>query len=448
MGWAMLARCLGRQVVAVAATAMLACFLARSAEAQFFEIEPPLLEADDGPVDVQRLNTQGLDGLARVLDELLPDTAEPKKLTVAEGAVRDLIGQLGADSYRARESATRQLSEIGEGARPMLVKAAHHSNAEISWRATRILRSWETRKFAEKPHYLGAFSQLCSGLRDAERLKELARRTKLALENGLWGDTRTETIRVALTTLLRSDDSQYVELARPYLKHADVQMALLVAEAACQAEGNRGGASGASPLFLETLQSPREELATVAINYVSHGFQAKKNQPLKEALLGIFAGNNENLRFQAAYPLMRVYQHGPAYEHVLEQAAQADVGRRHTALSWLQAENHLASAPDEKLLKAIAPLLTDDDMSTRMMAAYTLSSYKGEDVVRRLLPLLADKEGHISSQVGARLLEQPDKKMVRRVLDESAKDKKLGKRVRELLQQLDQLESAAASSPS
>ena len=186
----------------------------------------------------------------------------------------------------------------------------------------------------------------------------------------------------------------------------------------------------------------------MAINYTMGGMiGGSKNKEVQQALLGIFNGKNDGLKFQAAYPLWRQFKHAPAYEFVLEQVGSGDLGRRYNALSWLQSESPFQKAPDPKLVKAIAPLLKDADQSTRMMAASTLGTYKGEEVVRLLLPLLKTKkeEMHVGAQVASQLLQQPDKKMLRRVVNEE-----VGKDCHELdsqkpfkdfLKQLDQHEA-------
>jgi hypothetical protein len=56
-----------------------------------------------------------------------------------EPEVVDLIRQLGASSFGQRQRATRQLQAIGVAAKPALVQALQHDDAEIRLRARRIL---------------------------------------------------------------------------------------------------------------------------------------------------------------------------------------------------------------------------------------------------------------------------------------------------------------------
>ena len=446
-------RRISQQLVWIAAVPI-TCLAVAPVFAQFElpQIDPFGGEEQEGSFDLKRLQRQGVAGLTEVLDEMLPDTAEPKKLGVPEATVHELVRQLGDDSYRVREAAMRKLSEIGDGARPILIKATKDANAEISWRATRVLRGWEGQKYAEKAHLMGSFARYCSALHDQARLDELARRTKLALDHGLWGESRGPVLQQCMMTLLRTERSDFVDLLKPYLKHQDLQIAMLVTEAAAQTAGGQG--RSVSPLFLAALQSERDDVVAVAINYTMGGLAAgEKNKEVERALLAILGGKNENLKFQAAYPLWRQFKHAPAYDFILEQVTSGDMGRRYNALSWLQAEQHMQKTPEAKLVKAVAPLLRDNDQNTRMMAANTLATYKGEEVVRLLLPLLKTKkeEMHVGAQVASQLLQQPDKKMLRRVVNEELEKKPekmepkdldaLQKALKSFLKQIDQHEA-------
>jgi len=74
----------------------------------------------------------------------------------------------------------------------------------------------------------------------------------------------------------------------------------------------------------------------------------------------------------------------------------------------------------------VAPLLKDEDDNTRRMAALALSTYDGEEVVRSLIPLLADKYSIIPQELSGRLLEQSDKDMLRRLLTAAANTESSG----------------------
>lgn len=74
-----------------------------------------------------------------------PDPSGREKPPVAVPAPKksaaQLIEALGSDSYRARLDAERQLRALGAAAVPELKKAAEHSDdAEVQWRARRVMR--------------------------------------------------------------------------------------------------------------------------------------------------------------------------------------------------------------------------------------------------------------------------------------------------------------------
>lgn len=72
-----------------------------------------------------------------------PAAAAPKPQADVEALVRDL----GSDRFRARLDAERALRDLGEAAVPALRKAAETSDdAEVQWRARRVLRQIEAGK--------------------------------------------------------------------------------------------------------------------------------------------------------------------------------------------------------------------------------------------------------------------------------------------------------------
>lgn len=383
--------------------------------------------------------------LGKVLDELLPDTAQPRVSAVARDEVARLIEALGADQFRVREAASAQLLQMGEGIREQLALAAKSDNAERSWRAIRILRRWESEKYEDKSRLLPTLAAMCESITDDARLEEIAQRLRVALPNRIESDSRREAMRQCMIALLRSGKEPYNELLRPCLKSEDVQMAYLVVEAAGQAiDPTRGRA--VPKLLLEAMQSDREDLALVAISFATNWGATVQDDELKRTLLAIFAGNRDNLKFQAAFPLMRLFHHPAAMDYVLEQAQSDDAARRCNAIAWLTADGNAPAEPSQRLLELLSKLLTHDDPQTRRMAAMALASFSGEAVVTRLIPLLGDKDQTVVGEVSNRLLGQSDRAMLRRLLQEAAKDdakKAVRRMAQQTLEQLDQLERDA-----
>jgi len=66
---------------------------------------------------------------------LIALTASP-----ASEAPQQFIEQLGSDSFQIREAASEQLGNLGEAARPVLVKHRNHADPEVQFRVRRLLQ--------------------------------------------------------------------------------------------------------------------------------------------------------------------------------------------------------------------------------------------------------------------------------------------------------------------
>src|SRR3954462_9759875 len=68
--------------------------------------------------DATELHALGVDGLAAVIDHLLPDTAPPRQPVLSgppEADIRRLIGRLDAEDFSTREAATQELIDKARG---------------------------------------------------------------------------------------------------------------------------------------------------------------------------------------------------------------------------------------------------------------------------------------------------------------------------------------------
>ena len=388
-----------------------------------------------------RLHKLDLPGLVAVLDELLPDTAAPSQLRASPGDVQRIIARLGDDSARIREAATKELFALGPAAAPWVQAAAKDADAEIGWRAMRVLRAWESRKWEDKTPYVGGFAVYAAGIHDDARLRELVRRTSAALETGVPEGGRYAILEICVRAIGNSTKDEYVDLMRPLLKHNDVQVAVLVTQWVGESTASYPGAKFCPALLLDALQSDREEVALSAVHWAGNCGETPRKAEVERLLVALFDGKNENLKFQACAPLIRNYHHCAALDYLLQQAKGADLNRRYAALSWLSSPSQNA-APDKKLLDALAELLKSSDGHTRYMAVLALSSYSGEEVVKLLLPMLADTYNVIPNELGNRLQQQPDKAMLRRLLtafkDDSGQKEKVRQQAAAILQDLEQ----------
>lgn len=77
--------------------------------------------------------------------ESAPPAAKQEARTAPDAAaLKALVGKLGAESYRERLDAEKQLREVGKDALPALREALEHgADAETDWRARRLIRQIE-----------------------------------------------------------------------------------------------------------------------------------------------------------------------------------------------------------------------------------------------------------------------------------------------------------------
>lgn len=363
-----------------------------------------------------RLEAMGLEGLSAVMDFLLPETAEPRKVDLPDETIEELIKQLGAVNYRVRETAFERLYGLGRGIEPLLVKAAENADAEIAWRARQILRKWEAERNADKSRYLPAFAIYTFSIRDDVRLRELVRRTLAALENG-WSDGRKQQIlQHCISAVAQSGKDEHIDQFKPLLEHEQVEVAVL----AVNAVGSRASGSHYPSLLLDALRADRPEIVRQAIRFTTYCQDKSRKPEVQRLLVALFEGENEQLKFEACAPLMNAYDYGRARDYLLDQARTGDRSRQFQVLSQLRASSTTRKTVDEKLLAGLVPLLADSDNSVRRMTCSTLTSYTGEGVVKALIPLLADDYSTIPREVDRYLQSYPEKETVRRLLKDAA----------------------------
>jgi HEAT repeat protein len=131
----------------------------------------------------------------------------------------------------------------------------------------------------------------------------------------------------------------------------------------------------------------------------------------------VFNGMNESLKFQACLPLMRDYDDPAAWTYVIEQTASSDANRVRTAFNWIGDTKHCGRTADSRLLAGLAPLLTANSADVRRATAQALGVFAGEEVVRRLIALLGDRDAGVAQQANACLLALPDRQLVAKLLE-------------------------------
>lgn len=405
------------------------------------ELRPLLAEMVErqGQFDPNRLHRLGLDGLRGLLDFLLPETAEPVSVAVPRQRVDVLIAHLGDENYQRRQQATEELMKLGSVVAPRLVEATKHPDAEIRWRAARILRQWDEDRTEDKSRYLPALSRYFSTVDDSARLEEIQRRLLVLLGKGLPPPDRQQIVRLCFGALVRSDRPALVDPFRPLVEQADENLAVLVVSSTSMSY-----AGGTVPtLIFDALRSPRNNVVVAAVSAVLKCPEGPQRDQLEQLLVDRFRAepDTSDLRFTLARPLWQKFARIEARDYLLDECQGTVRQRQYQALDALgRTVRPQSDPPDEKLLGVIGPLLKDHDLNIRRMALVVLGRYQGEAVVERLVPLLGDAQPLIVQEAANRLLAQSDKQIVRRVLQqivENSTDMKLQRQAKTLLDRLE-----------
>jgi HEAT repeat protein len=377
----------------------------------------------------ERLMALGPEGFAAVFDWLLPETADAKPAEVPDDVARELIARLGDENYQVREAATRQLHQLGPGAQAAVLRAAASQDADVSWRAVRVLRSWEDARNQDVGRYVPAMSACLAQLRDPQRLTEIARRVQRTLElSPPRGHSRDQIVRACIAALTRADDDRFLDPLRPLLDHQNARVGLLIVQAMSMAL--REQTSGTCPkLLLAALESPRSEIVQAAVDALPNCAKSPHAAEVRRRLTAAFEGPNERLKMRACRALLCIFDDPAALEHLLEQAGQTqDRQRQYEAIGILADPRNRGKPAGPKLVKTLTDLIGRNDLGhMRVTLTTALGNYKGDDVLRALAGLLADNYQPVRDAAANRLREHDDRPAVLRALDATIQASKDGK---------------------
>jgi hypothetical protein len=285
--------------------------------------------------DASELHARGVEGLAAVLNHLLPDTAPPAAPLPPgppEEEVRRLIARLDADDFRAREQATETLIATARGRREMIEQAAVSDSLEVRLRSERVLASWDTRPMARLDAYLSGLWVYLEGITDPPRLKLLAERTMKAFEQGMPEGDRLHLLRLCIAGVAHGRDDASCDLLRPLIRQADVRIATLVTETA---GAYRMDAAFLPLLMIDALKNDKKPVVEAALRFVAGCQDQKRREALHGALREVFQKRDESLKFQASLPLLRDFDDADAIAYVTQQTTAGDADRARTALNWI-----------------------------------------------------------------------------------------------------------------
>jgi hypothetical protein len=370
--------------------------------------------------DAAELHALGVDGLAAVLNYLLPDTAPPpgpQPPGPPEAEIRGLIARLDADDFTVRETATQELIVRAKNHRLLIEEAWRSDSLEVRLRAERVMASWEARPGARLSAYLSGFWTYLENIEDTERLKLLATRTAKAFEQGMPEGDRLHMLRLCIAGVAHGRDDASCNILRPLVRHPDVRVATLVTETA----GAYKKESRFVPqLLIDALASDQQPVVESALRFLLGSQDPQRREPIRVALRRVFETGSEPLKFQACLPLIRDYQDADAWLYVLAQTKSTDSSRVRTAWNWIGDTKNCGRSPNARLLKEVAPYLASAKSEHRRAGALALGAFAGAEVARRLIALLGDSDPNVHHQAEASLLAQPDRPVVAQLLHDAA----------------------------
>jgi hypothetical protein len=369
--------------------------------------------------DASELHGLGMDGLAAVLDYLLPDTApanRPLPAAPPEAELQALLERLDHDDFHVRERATEELIARARGAKALIEQAAVSDSLEVRLRAERVLASWESRPASRLSAYLSGFWAYIEGLSDPPRLALLAERAVKACAAGMPEGDRLHLVRLCIAGVAHGRHESSCALLRPLVRNADVRVATLVTETV---GAYKTDAHLLPALLVDALEDRRPPVVEAALRFVLGCNDVVRRPRVQAALRRIFDSGPEPLKFQACFPLVRDFQDAAAWAYVIEQAGSSDTGRVRTALNWIGDTKRVAGAPPVALLTRFDQLLAGD-AGQRRAVVLALGKFGGTEVVKRLVPLVADADETVVREAEGCLASQPDRALVQRLLREAA----------------------------
>jgi hypothetical protein len=366
--------------------------------------------------DAAELHSLGPDGLAAVIDHLLPDTAPPPKPALngpPEAEIRRLIARLDADEFFARDVATQELIDKARGRRDLIHEAARSQSLEIRMRAERVLASWDPRYAERLNAYLSGFWTYLEGISDSPRLQLLAERTMKAFEQGMPEGDRLHLLRLCIAGVAHGHDDASCDILRPLVRHDDERLAVLVTETV---GAYKTSGQFVPELLVDALASRRTPVVEVALRFVIDCQDEKRRESVDKRLRAIFDAGDEPLKFQACLPLARDFHDSDAWIYILDQTASTDDNRVRTALNWIGDTKNCGREPAPRLSERLESLLASKAADQRRAAVGVLGTFASDGVARRLIELLADANTLVARQAETSLAAQPDWRHVQDLL--------------------------------
>jgi HEAT repeat protein len=452
---------------AFVAALALCCLAPLQAEERPIRVDSLLAEMQErgAQFPVEKLVRAGPETFGAVFDWLFPETAEVKELDLPDEFVGELIDGLGSENYQTREAATRRLRDLGPGAQRAVMRAVRSHDPEVSWRAVRVLRSWEDERRDDMSRFVPAMTVCLANVDQPSQLEEIARRTRAMLDLGLPAGGKQQILREMIVALCRTRDDRYLNDLRPLLEHTNSRVSTFVVQSISAGIARLGGTMISSTsrvvavnrtlattgdndsppylprLLLEALDSKRSDVQLAAVSAVPRRIPDELRDELRQRLTALRESDNATIKLRVCRPLIALYDDEGALDYVLEQALDANNrSRQFEAIGLLVSPEPPSKPIPKKMLETMQTLLKQTSLAHgRATVVSVLGGYAGEDIIAALVPLLVDNYQPVQQIAAQRLTQQPDKKALRKALEAAAGDQgnsQLKRQAEQILEQM------------
>jgi hypothetical protein len=350
--------------------------------------------------------------LQAVLDALLPVIPSKNESLLTEKEVTELIIRLDHEAFAVREEATGRILLEGRAYIDLIRAASEIGSTERRSRIRAILAAWSPPSSDQLAPYAAGFEKYLEGIKDAEACRLLAVRAVAVLEKGFPDDGQRKLLERVLGCVAARNHSAALDEVRPLIDHPDERAAVFVTSMI----GSHRNIRSFPRVLFDALESERDEIVREAIRWSPNCWDISARDELRLHLLRIFRKQSEPIKFEVSFALMHDFHDDEAFQYLLEQTGNPDPKRARTAIYCVGDACNFNKPVTREILDRLAPHLNSADQELRRAAAEALGTYSGADVVRRLIPLLADQEAIIARAAARGIEDQRDKKMAIQLL--------------------------------
>lgn len=411
--------------LAVALAYSFVCSTALTVAAPSFQSELDKMATDGADFDPTLLVEGGTDGLKAVLDRLLP--AKPP---CPEFDEEQLVRLLQSDSRDDRAKGMRWVRQAVEAGDYEYLEIAHYAILSENDAATIQQRDEELKQIV-KPIFdadqaisvhIPAFKKYVESVKKRELVAVLTDRVVSSLESNYIGlPAREQILKHSVVAIARSREKQQLHRLAAFYNVEDRTDSSTSTGSVCRgrtadwlielaASGGNNGfgqTSDLDPLLVAGLSSNSEDVVSEAMTSVTGIHDASLLPETRESLFKIFDGKNDELKFQACFPLMYMFADAKAVEYLIEQATSDDKERRRNAIRWLSDSCNWGKTPSPELLEVLSKSSRSEDVEIRQATCGALGTYGGEETTCLLINILDDRDAEVAKRAGHELLSTP-----------------------------------------